>query len=226
MATNNNVFFVCVARLADRVIVARHNYNSNTDLQSVKTVLRQNMNIAPGTVYSFEVSETTWHLIGDDAGRIYVLIAANAYPMRFAMQCLDEFQRIFVSKVGDASLRANENGLTSKCNKMLAALCAKYDNVHELDEVAALQSKVRNVQLTMQENVRVALEGTTKVKQLEESAEELQAQAGVFKRQAHDLRKHMWWKNCKLKLIIAFIVLAIIGVIATVIAVQTKGSDK
>eukprot|EP00968_Pinguiococcus_pyrenoidosus_P018153 scaffold1866_cov277-Pinguiococcus_pyrenoidosus.AAC.8 len=63
-AGRNNVYYVGVARLADRVVVAQHSYNVKTDPDSVKTVLRQQMNMRPGTVYNFDVSGTTWHLTG------------------------------------------------------------------------------------------------------------------------------------------------------------------
>jgi len=143
LAGRNNVYYVGVARLADRVVVAQHSYNVKTDPDSVKTVLRQQMNMRPGTVYNFDVSGTTWHLTGDDAGRVFILITRSQYPLRFAHQCLEEFQRTFVAKVGDKSLKANENGLTRTMSTHLTKLCAKYDNLEELDQLTALNAKVQ-----------------------------------------------------------------------------------
>mmetsp|Transcript_20169 Transcript_20169/g.61237 ORF Transcript_20169/g.61237 Transcript_20169/m.61237 type:complete len:126 (-) Transcript_20169:91-468(-) len=121
-------------------------------------------------------------------------------------------------------MRENENGLTRMMSSTLAKLCAKYDNLEELDQLTALNVKVNNVKLTMQDNVRQALEGTHKIEALEKSAEELQAQAGVFKKQAHDLRKHMWWKNCKMKIIIFLVILAILCACIIPIAIQVNES--
>ena len=56
--------------------------------------------------------------------------------------------------------------------------------------------------------------------------EDLQQQAGVFKRNAHELKKRMWWKNLKMKLILGGVILVIIGVIALVIWVVTKPKDE
>lgn len=44
-------------------------------------------------------------------------------------------------------------------------------------------------------------------------AEDLQATAGHFKRGANQVRKRMWWKDLKWKIIIAVTILVILGVI-------------
>jgi len=60
----NSIYFVGVGRLSDRVIVARHSYKGTTDLQKVKTALRQISNMQPGTVYDFQAGENAWFLRG------------------------------------------------------------------------------------------------------------------------------------------------------------------
>lgn len=57
-------------------------------------------------------------------------------------------------------------------------------------------------------------------------SEDLQQQAGVFKKNAHDLKKRMWWKNLKMKLILGGVIIVIIGVIALVIWIATKPDDE
>jgi len=52
----------------------------------------------------------------------------------------------------------------------------------------------------------------------------LQQQAGVFKKNAHDLKNKMWWKNMKLWLVIGLIALIIIGIIVGVAVAQSKAS--
>ena len=65
----------------------------------------------------------------------------------------------------------------------------------------------------MQDNVNIALQNCVKLESIEAAAEELQQQAGVFKRSANELKNKMWWKNMKMKLIIGFIVVAILAII-------------
>jgi hypothetical protein len=86
---------------------------------------------------------------------------------------------------------------------------------------------VDSVKLVMQENVDLALQNCVKLENIERAAEELQQQAGVFKRNANELKNKMWWKNMKMKLIIGFIILAILGIIIGVaVAMTSKGKGK
>ena len=48
----------------------------------------------------------------------------------------------------------------------------------------------------------------------------------MFKSRAKTLRKQMWWKKCKMQMLIAFIILTIIGVIIVVILAYTGQFDK
>jgi hypothetical protein len=54
---------------------------------------------------------------------------------------------------------------------------------------------------------------------------DLHQQAGAFRRDARALKKRMWWKNSKMKLILGGIVIVILGVIALIIWVVTKPKD-
>lgn len=105
---------------------------------------------------------------------------------------------------------------------MLLKICQKYDNLAEVDKLASVSKKVDSVKLVMQENVDLALQNCVKLESIEKAAEELQQQAGVFKRNANELKNKMWWKNIKMKLIIGFIILAILGIIIGVIVAMSK----
>jgi len=204
-------------------VMASLPYNSETDLGAVRQVLEQpNMNMSPGKHYSFTVAQYSWHLIADEQGIIYILISDIKYPQRTAHMCLEQLQRGFLEKVGDKATTAKDRSLDKTCNALLLKLCQKYDNLAEVDKLAAVSKKVDTVKLVMQENVDLALQNCVKLEHIEKAAEELQQQAGVFKRNANELKKKMWWKNMKMKLIIGAIVLVILGIIIAVIAVMTQ----
>ena len=56
--------------------------------------------------------------------------------------------------------------------------------------------------------------------------QELQSQAGMFRTKAKKLRSQMWWKKCKIQLLIAVIALTILGVIVVVILAYTGQFDE
>lgn len=100
-------------------------------------------------------------------------------------------------------------------NQLLQTIAAKYDNVTEIDKISAVSKKVESVKLVMQDNIDLALQNCVKLESIEKAAgtrsssalisgillicilEELQQQAGVFKKNANELKKKMWWKNMK-----------------------------
>lgn len=106
-------------------------------------------------------------------------------------------QRQFSAKVGDKAVTAKDRTLDKMCLSLFQVLCKKYNNLAEVDKLAAVAQKVENVKLVMQENVDMALQNCVKLENIERQAEELQQQAGVFKRNATDLKNKMWWKNMK-----------------------------
>lgn len=124
--------------------------------------------------------------------------------------------------MGDKATTAKERSLEKTCLPMFRTICEKYDNLSQVDKLAAVSKKVDAVKLVMQENIDIALQNCVKLESIEKAAEELQQQAGVFKRNANELKKKMWWKNIKMKLIIGFIILAILGIIIGVAVAMSK----
>eukprot|EP01032_Pedospumella_encystans_P011880 gene11880-13780_t len=204
-----------VARMSPHaVIVASNSYHADTDLGAVKQVLDQpTNNFVPGQHFNFNAGEVTWHLVADDKNLVYVLITSPNYPLRCAHACLEELQRTFTLKMGERVATAKERSLDGASKKFLQAMCAKYDNLPEVDKLAALSGKVNSVKLVMQSNVDAALQNCVKLDSLEAQAEELQQAAGMFGHDARRLKNKLWWKDMKMKIYIALIVLVILGVI-------------
>ena len=93
---------------------------------------------------------------------------------------------------------------------MLQKLCVKYDNLIEVDNVAAVNRKIDSVKLVMLDNIGEALKNTEKIDLLNEQAQELSKQSGVFRDGAKELKNKMWWKNMKVMIILFIINIAIL----------------
>lgn len=219
-----NLCFIGVARIVDRCVVASLAYNSTVDLAGVKKVLEQKMGMQAGNHYSFVTGAMAWHLMADSEGRIYIAITASSYPTRVAAQCVDDLSRTFVAKAGDKSMTCKEKALDKACKNLFEKLCAKYDNLNEVDVLSGVTAKVESVKLVMQENVELALQNCVTLESIEEKAEQLQQQAGVFKKTAKDIKNKMWWKNLKMKLAIAFIILAMFGIVLAITIPKAKAA--
>ena len=60
--------------------------------------------------------------------------------------------------------------MNKTCSQLLLKICAKYDNVAEVDKLAAVARKVDSVKLVMQENVDIALQNCVKLENIERAA--------------------------------------------------------
>ena len=94
------------------------------------------------------------------------------------------------------------------------------------NKVAEVKYKVNQVRDIMHDNINLALENTTKLETIELKSEELQQSAGIFKKNASDLRKKMWWKNFKMKAALFLIVAAILSIIIAVAVYVSKNNNK
>ena len=82
-------------------------------------------------------------------------------------------------------------------------------------------AKVEGVKMIMQENIEIALQNCVSLEHIDKQAEDLQAQAGMFKTRAKTLRSKVWWKLCKLRLMIAGVVVSVLGFVILIVLFQT-----
>jgi len=75
------------------------------------------------------------------------------------------------------------------------------------------QAQVDDVVDIMRVNVDKVLERDQKLSELDDRADALQAGASQFEASAGKLKRKMWWKNCKMCIILIAIILVIVIVI-------------
>jgi vesicle-associated membrane protein 4 len=78
-----------------------------------------------------------------------------------------------------------------------------------------VQSEVDEVVGIMQGNIHKVMQRGEQIDSLQTKTEDLQSSSLQFKRGANQVRKEMWWKDMKLKLIIG----GVVGVILVIIIV-------
>jgi len=226
MSKEAKVHFLAVGRTSDQVIVACHSFHSDVDLSVVeKTFGQPNVkSVAPDKLCSFNVSDMTWWLQKDQGGLIYIMMTLSNFPTSAALNCLRDLQADFTSEFRTQAESCAPRGLTRKAAKLLTRIKTKYDALEQVDALTRVQGKLEATKLTMQENMQLALQACVKLEDINVAAENLALQSNMFADNARELRKKMWWKQCKLKLLIGFIVLVILIIIAAVIGVKVAAS--
>lgn len=89
----------------------------------------------------------------------------------------------------------------------------EYDDPTKKDKLAAVQSKVEDVKLTMHSNIDGMLKNLEHTDQVEKTTAKLHEQAKLFDQQARTIKRQEQWKNLKLTLLIGGIVLIVIIVL-------------
>lgn len=179
-------------------------FNNNV----LNLVSKPNFNIRESQVGAFELETSQYVFVGGSNNIIYYVVTKHGYPTRTLSACMDELKLQYMNCVNN-NKQFNKNTLLN--------LCKKYDDPTNVDKLAQVTAKVNAVKSVMQQNIEVALANCVKLEDIEKNAEELQLMAGIFRVDAKKLRSKMWWKEMKMKLIIAFIILAILGIIIGVI---------
>jgi len=87
---------------------------------------------------------------------------------------------------------------------------------------AALQAEIDSTVGIMRDNINKVSERGEHLDSLQDKTDNLQRSAQGFRRGANRVRKAMWWKDMKMRMIIIAVVVIII-VIAIVVPITSKG---
>lgn len=180
-----------------------------------------------GDMGGFKVVTSDSHqlVFGTDTdGLCIAVITGRRFASRVAIQMIMEVHGQVLQQFGILQLKAanSPEQFTKKAKPVLSAACNKYADVTKVDKAAALNAQVDNVKMQMQDNIAQMLENTDKADHINQVSNQLNEQAQVFKKKSTDLKKDMRWKNMKLTIIIAFIVLGIVLVIAVPLIMKAK----
>uniref|UniRef100_A0A8B9QP88 Vesicle associated membrane protein 4 n=1 Tax=Anas platyrhynchos TaxID=8839 RepID=A0A8B9QP88_ANAPL len=81
------------------------------------------------------------------------------------------------------------------------------------DKIRHVQNQVDEVIDVMQENITKVIERGERLDDLQDKSESLSDNATAFSNRAKQLRRQMWWRGCKMKAIIALVVVVLLLVI-------------
>ncbi|XP_062515904.1 vesicle-associated membrane protein 4-like [Corticium candelabrum] len=92
--------------------------------------------------------------------------------------------------------------------------------------VKKVQQQLDDVVDIMHKNIERVVERGEKLEDLQDKSEDLVDSAAAFRTQARRIQRQMWWKRCRMRLILAAIVAAIILIIVVPIVVKQLRSSK
>jgi hypothetical protein len=141
------------------------------------------------------------------------VITGSGYQSRVAIGCLTDLYEQFAPKYGNDAKTAAENSLSKKAKSILKDVSKKYNDPSKVDKTSKVLGQVDAVKGQMQTNIATMLKNTEKAESLNEKSSQLNEQASVFKKRSTDLKKQMRWKNLKMTLLLAGVIIVILAAI-------------
>mmetsp|Transcript_9566 Transcript_9566/g.38754 ORF Transcript_9566/g.38754 Transcript_9566/m.38754 type:complete len:230 (+) Transcript_9566:222-911(+) len=220
-----NVRYAAFARLSDGLTLASFKGKGATNAvtETAHKVLRSG-NLKPNGQLTVTVDRTigTLHLAAGD-GDVLAVITAPDYPRRSAFKLLDEIREMV-----RAGCRAEDVGAATREGELqsavptLASTCRRYEDLGEVDKLTAVSLQVEEVKATMEGNINKMLDNAETVGAVEDKAEALRDGAQQFQRRSDNIKRAMWWRLFKIKLIFGLLFVVVLGYIFIPIIVKAS----
>lgn len=215
----DNIRYVAVCRLHDRVAVAEYCAANGSDLpksrldEKVHKVLRSERVTEHKRLTITDREVGSIHYDSDPAC-LYMVVCSREYQQRLAFKFLGEVRREFESKFGDEVQTAREGSLSRPAKSTLKDICASHNSPGSGDKVQSVALQVEEVKGQMHNNIQSVLRNTDNVETLVNQSDTMMNEANTFNRGAVAARNNMWWQNKKMMVLILIGVLILFGVIA------------
>ena len=222
--------YAAFARLSDGLTLASFKGKGATNAvtETAHKVLRSG-NLKPNGQLTVTVDRTigTLHLAAGD-GDVLAVITAPDYPRRSAFKLLDEIREMVRAgcRAEDVGAATREGELQSAVPAM-ASTCRRYEVLGEVDKLTAVSLQVEEVKATMEGNINKMLDNAETVGAVEDKAEALRDGAQQFQRRSDNIKRAMWWRLFKIKLIFGLLFVVVLGYIFIPIIVKaSEDSEK
>jgi hypothetical protein len=143
------------------------------------------------------------HIVED---LIYIVLTSNNYTQNvFAKGFCDELET-YVKSISIANINASQH------RKWFSDLVDR----HHDDKITTVQKQIKDVSVSMAQNIKVTLDRGDKLLDLEDKTQKLRRDAEQFENGATKLKRTMRCKNWKIIAMYGTIVLVVIGIIVIV----------
>lgn len=225
----DNVRLAVYARLSDGLVLASHKGRATDAAKDTAKKVLESGNLKPNAQLTVTVTPEigTLHLAAGDVD-VVAVITATEYPRRAAFKLLDEIR----GQVSEAAISAEDlagatkEGALKSLLPFLRDACLRYEDLAEVDKLTAVGAQVDEVKATMEGNINRMLDNAETVGAVEDKSEALRAGAQQFQRRSDNVRRMMWWRLVKLKIIFGTLVICILGYIIVPIISAANDDSK
>ncbi|XP_020573920.1 vesicle-associated membrane protein 721-like [Phalaenopsis equestris] len=164
--------------------------------------------------FTYSCDGHTFNYLAEN-GYIYCIVAVESAGRQIPIAFLERIKEDFTNRYGGgraatALVHSLDREFGSKLKEHMQ-YCM--DHPEEINRLAKVQAQVSEVKGVMMENIEKVIDRQEKIDVLAGKTENLRYQAEGFRQGGNQLRRKMWLKNMKIKLIVLAIIVALIIII-------------
>lgn len=211
------IFYTLIAR-GKNVVLAEYTARTGNFATVTRVLLGK---IGPEDAkMSYAYDNYTFHYMVDD-GITYLCLADEQQKRRIPFLFLQDVKERFVSQYGDRIKTAISFAMNSEFSRVLSDRMEFFNENPNADSFGKVRGQLNDVKDVMVKNIESVLQRGEKIELLVDKTEALSQSAKRFQTQSKSLKQAMWWKNVKMWLLIAAVVL----IISLVISMLACGAD-
>jgi len=199
------IFYSCVTR--QDAVLAEYSTKKANFLDFVEKI-REKVAFTDDSRMSYSHERYIFHY-WVNFGLLFICVADEPFGMRIPMTFLQAIQKRWRTSYGDKGRTAAEYGMHAEFSRVLQQQMDYYSNNVSADKFRELDSNVNELKNTAVTGLEKLLARGEKIELLMIKTDELQQNSFQIKTRSQGLANAMWWKNVKLYIIIALIVLVL-----------------
>ena len=160
---------------------------------------------------SYVYDKHVFHYIVEEG--ITYLCMADSQERRIPFAFLEDIKNRFKYSYGDQGRTAIAFQMNEDFGRELQKQMEYYNANPAADNINRVRQQLDEVKGVMVQNIEKVLERGEKIELLVDKTDKLNQQAFKFEKQSKQLKNAMWWRNLKMKLMFAVIVIFILYII-------------
>lgn len=165
---------------------------------------------------------TTWVCECDGNKILYLILVAEKYSERLAYQFINDLRKGFAENANYYNLTPAE--ASRNFGAQFEQLSKKYNDPGSVDKISSVSNKIDEASKKAEASLRKALTNQQDLQNTNEKSENARNLANNYSDNADELRKIMYWRNMKLKVILSMMgVAALFSVAIPVVSKFSSG---
>ncbi|KAJ3442352.1 snare protein [Anaeramoeba flamelloides] len=202
----DGIIYALISR--DSSVLVEHT-NSKGNFVNAALQILEKIDAHESNKVSYIYDSFYFHYVSED-GFVYMCMTSDSFKRRIAFAFLEDIKNRFSQKFGSTAKNANRYGLQDGFGSDLRTQMDYYSTSPNADKISKVKVEVEEVKKIMVQNIEKVIDRGQKIDLLVDKAEQLNEDAFTFRRNAVKLKRHMWYKNAKLMVILIIVIIAIL----------------